>query len=536
VATRHIDDEPNLEVPVTTVGALSVHKSESEHPDAFAAPAEELKSLGGTDVFKRRVSRQISKVRRGQGGAESKAREEEAEYTGYQMFDVVLPPYNMEYLAKLYEISPIHHAAVDAKVANIVGLGFKLVESPWTKRNAERISDDEEKAKKFRQKLELMRDNLIETLESFNEEDSLTETFIKVWRDYEVMGNGYLEISRKANGDIGYIGHIPAQTMRIRKKRDGFVQISAYKLQFFANFGANHNRETGEWEPMTNPIEGGTPNEIIHIKRYSPTSGFYGIPDIIAAKQAIAGNEFAHRFNLDYFENKAVPRHLIIMKGAKLGAAHEERLLAFFETGLKGQNHRSLFIPLPADTADTKNDLRIEPIEAGNQDSSFMNYRKANMSEILMAHRVPVTKISISEQASLAIAKDADKTFKEQVCAPEQNMFADKVNKIIKEMTNALVLVFNEMTLTDEDTQSKIDERDVKAGIKLANEVRARRGMPGVEGGNERVDLNAKDKIAQAAAENRASGNRQRDSQRSAGATDSSGEARSPKGEGRTTS
>jgi hypothetical protein len=115
-------------------------------------------------------------------------------------------------------------------------------------------------------------------------------------------------------------------------------------------------------------------------------------------------------------------------------------------------------------------------------------------------------------------------------------MFADKVNKIIKEMTNALVLVFNEMTLTDEDTQSKIDERDVKAGIKLANEVRARRGMPGVEGGNERVDLNAKDKIAQAAAENRASGNRQRDSQRSAGATDSSGEARSPKGEGRTTS
>jgi PBSX family phage portal protein len=535
VVTRHIDDEPNLEVPTTYISSLNIKEQESDNTDAFAAPAETLKSLGGTPVFKRNVSRQISKVRRGQGGAGSKAREEEAEYTGYQMFDVILPPYNLDYLAKLYEISPIHHAAVNAKVSNIVGLGFTLVESPFTRRGFERIADDEEKTKKARQRLELLRDNLIDTLDELNEEDSLTETFVKVWRDYETMGNGYLEIGRKANGEIGYIGHIPAQTMRIRKKRDGFVQISAYKLQFFANFGDNHNRDTGEWEPMTNPIEGGTPNEVIHIKKYSPTSGFYGIPDIIAAKQAIAGNEFAHRFNLDYFENKAVPRHLIIMKGAKLGAAHEERLLSFFETGLKGQNHRSLFIPLPADTQDTKNDLKIEPIEAGNQDSSFMNYRKANLAEILMAHRVPVTKISVSENVALALAKDADKTFKEQVCAPEQRMFEKKVNKIIKELTNAVLLAFNEMTLTDEDTQSKIDERNVKAGIDLPNEVRTRKGKPAVPGGNERVDLNAKDKIAQAAAQNRASGNRERDSQRSAGATDSSGGARNPKGEGRST-
>jgi capsid portal protein len=150
-----------------------------------------------------------------------------------------------------------------------------------------------------------------------------------------------------------------------------------------------------------------------------------------------------------------------------------------------------------------------------------------------MVHRVPITKISITEQASLAIAKDADKTFKEQVCAPEQNMFAMKVNKIIKEMTEALELAFNEMTLTDADTQSKIDERRIKTGVDLPNEVRARDGKPHIKGGDERVDLNAKDKIAQAQAEERTQ--RERDSARSAGATDSAGAARTPKGEGRTT-
>jgi PBSX family phage portal protein len=524
-----------VDVPYTHVTRYtSPEQKSSEDTDVFAAPAQELKAFeGGSTAFKRNVSRQINKVRTGQGGAKTKQRENEAEYTGYQMFDVVLPPYNMDYLAKLYEVSPIHHSAVDAKVANIVGLGYTLVETPSTKRGFERISGDEGKTKKARQKFELMRDQLREELESYNAEDSLTETFVKVWRDYETMGNGYLEIGRQADGRVGYIGHIPAQTMRIRKRRDGFVQLSGHKLQFFANFGDNLDDE-GNYEPMTNPIEGGVPNEIIHIKRYSPTSPYYGVPDIVAAAQAVAGNEFAHRFNLDYFENKAVPRHLIIMKGAKLGAAHEERLLAFFETGLKGQNHRSLFIPLPADTKETQNDLKIEPIEAGNQDSSFMNYRKANLSEILMVHRVPITKISISEQASLAIARDADKTFKEQVCAPEQNMFAGKVNKIIKEITDALMLAFNEMTLTDADTQSKIDERRIKAGVDLPNEVRARDGKPAIPGGDERVDLNAKDKIAQAQAEERSQ--RERDSARSAGATDSAGEGRNPKGDGRTTS
>src|SRR5690606_1716906 len=200
----------------------------------------------------------------------------------------------------------------------------------------------------------------------------------------------------------------------------------------------------------------------------SPTSGYYGVPDIVSALNAVAGNEFAARFNLDYFENKAIPRHVIILKGAKLGAAAQTSLLSFFETGLKGQNHRSLFIPLPAVDKEIPVDIKFEKIEAGVQDSSFNNYRKANLSDILMAHRVPVTKISVAEGASLALARDADKTFKEQVCAPEQRVFEKKLNKIIRELTDALELSLNEMTLTDADTQSKTDERRIKSGIRSA--------------------------------------------------------------------
>lgn len=497
---------------------------EVSETDSFAQPSEILKSYSGVSTgTRRKVTGQLQKYNRSADhSAESKQITDVGIITGYDTFGVVQPPHNLDSLVSLYEMSSPHYAAVNAKVANIVGLGYKLIETNKTKRAMELI-DEKKKLDRVRKKFSEAKDDLQELIEGLNEEQSLTEVLVAVWRDYEVTGNGYIEIGRRRDGTIGYIGHIQAQTIRIRRNRDGFVQISGNKVQFFRNFGDN----------VTNSIgTDSNPNEIIHFKKYSPTSAFYGIPDIVAAQQAIAGNEFSSRYNLDYFENKAVPRHVITIKGAKLSQQAISELLAFFETGLKGQNHRSLFIPLPSDDVNRKVEFNIEPIEAGIQDSSFNNYRKINLNEILMVHRVPISKVSVAEGASLALARDADKTFKEQVCSPEQRVANKKINRIVKELTDAFEFQLNEMTLTDEDTQSKIDERDRKAGIITPNEVRVARGLPTIEGGDELFDLNLRAK-GQNSPLTEATTNRERDAARSAGATDNNGEARSPQGEGR---
>ena len=151
-----------------------------------------------------------------------------------------------------------------------------------------------------------------------------------------------------------------------------------------------------------------------------------------------------------------------------------------------------------------------------------------------MAHGVPISKVSMSEGISLAAARDADKTFKEQVCKPEQRVLEKKLNKIIREITDVFRLKLNELSLTDEDTQSKIDERYLRLGTYVPNEVRARQGLPGIKGGDKPVELKA-----QQAAEQRtqASGNRRRDQERDANSTDSasSTNTRNPQGEGRQT-
>ena len=522
--TQFLEDgtEDTYEVSVKNSSDLFSFKKEKEHIDPFGIGIDDLKKVRGLGTnFKRKVNRDFAKSFTGKDGSGTQQNLLQSAVTGYAMFDLVQPVYNLEYLSQIYEVSTYNYAAINAKVANIVGLGYSFMETRKTNDAIDAISDDKQ-LDRARRKLNKLKQDLQDWLDATNDEDTFTETLIKVYTDLEATGNGYIEIGRTTGGDIGYIGHIPAKTMRVRRLRDGFMQLLYGKAVFFRNFGDSETvNPIGESEDR--------PNEIIHLKKYTPMNNYYGIPDIVAAQMSLAGNEFAGRYNLDYFENKAVPRYIITVKGAKLSPESERKLLEFFQVGLKGKNHRSLYIPLPADTQDNKVEFKMEPVEAGAQESSFNIYRQSNRDEILLAHRVPINKIGVPEGVSLANARDADKTFKEQVCRPAQMRLEKRINSIIEEKTDALKIKFEELTLTDEDTQSQIDERYLRMQVITPNEVRIRKGLIPVDGGDEMVEL----KPQQAADQKATAGKtRARDSQRSAASSDKVGEGRNAKGDG----
>jgi PBSX family phage portal protein len=517
------DSESTDRIQISSASDLFQLKKEKDYSDPFMIEEDDLRKVSGlSSTFRRKMGREFSKAFAGREGTGTQQNLLQQAVTGYAMFDLVEPPYNQEYLSRIYEISTYNYAAINAKVANIVGLGYDFSETRKTNDAFDSITDDKQ-LERARRKLNKLKQDLQLWLDSTNDEDTFTQTLIKVYTDLEATGNGYLEISRTTSGNIGYIGHIPSKTMRVRRLRDGFIQLLYGKAVYFRNFGDVDTE---------NPIAGGEdrPNEVIHLKKYTPTNNYYGIPDIIAAQNALAGNEFAGKYNLDYFENKAVPRYIITVKGAKLSPESERKLLEFFQVGLRGKNHRSLYIPLPADSPDSKVEFKMEPIEAGTQESSFNLYRKANRDEILLAHRVPINKIGTPEGVNLAVARDADKTFKEQVCRPAQMTLEKKLNKIIEEKTDALSLKFNELTLTDEDTQSKIDERYLRMQVITPNEVRIRKGMIPLDGGDDMVELKPQQ---QAEIRAQANNTRVRDQQRQGNSPDISGEGRNAQGDGR---
>ena len=522
---RYEEDNDSQDIAISNVADWMKFNTptQSTSNDPFKIEGEELTKVSGLGAsFRRKMNRDLQKRFQGIEGTETQQNLLAQAITGYAMFDLIEPPYNLDYLSTIYEISPYNYAAINAKVSNIVGLGHDFIETRKTNEAFDNITDDKQ-LDRARRKLNRLRQDLYDWLEQCNEEETFTETLIKAYTDVESTGNGYLEIGRTSAGKIGYIGHIPAKTMRVRRLRDGFIQLLYGKAVYFRNFG---DQET------ENPIAGGLdrPNEIIHLKKYTPTNNYYGIPDIVASSNAMAGNEFAGKYNLDYFENKAVPRYIITVKGAKLSTESERKLLEFFQVGLRGKNHRSLYIPRPPDSPDSKVEFKMEPIEAGTQESSFNVYRKSNRDEILLSHRVPINKIGTPEGVNLAVARDADKTFREQVCRPAQMNLEKKLNKIIEEMTDALLLKFNELTLTDEDTQSKIDERYLRMQVITPNEVRIRMGMVPIDGGDKVVQLKAQD---QAESRAQAGKTRTRDAERSANSPDISGEGRNAQGDGR---
>jgi PBSX family phage portal protein len=510
-------EEKRIEISLGEVVSNSMPVNE----DVFKVSGENLRKVTyKNSALRKKNSRNIAKAYTGIEDAKTKAVEKDY-YTGYDAFDVVAPDNDLVYLARIYEISSPHYAACHAKAANIVGLGYELA---LTDKARQRIEDagEGEKVERLRRKLGRMRKELESRISSFNAEDTLIEILYKAWIDYEATGNGYIEIGRTATGAIGYLGHVPSTTVRVRRERDGFVQLVSNKAVFFRNYG---DRKTKD--PLNNDSR---PNELIHIKKYTPTNSFYGIPDIIPAKNALAGDEFASRFNLDYFEHKAVPRYIIVVKGASLSETAEKKLHEFFINQLKGKSHRTLYIPLPADSIDAKVEFKMEPIEAGVQESSFNHYRKSNRDEILMAHRVPITKVGLAEGANLAVARDADKTFKEQVIRPEQDRLTKRVQRIFSELTDAFEFKLNEMSLTDEDTKSQIVERLVRNQVMLINEARAEFKLQPRSGGDVPFEMRP-----QQAADARANSGktRTRDAERSSGQTDGRGEGRNAKGEGR---
>lgn len=486
--------EPNLledvqvDEPIESFYRSELKKMVNRGSDRFAnIPFESLDKNG-----KRRVKYHYKRAMDGKGAGTKHWNIEQI--NGYELYELAYPPYNLDHLIDLSVENDTHWACIKIKAINIVGLGYKWREKSKVKEARLELEDEDEKLLKLTRKLQRVTDSLDEWIEGMNDEEDFNEILYKVWIDVEATGNGYLEVGRNLKGEVAYLGHIPSATMRVRKWRDGYIQIVQDRLTFFRNYG---DRTTPDYFGVDS-----NPNEIIHFKKHSPKNSYYGVPDIIAAMSSVAGDKFASEYNLDYFENKAVPRYALIVKGAKLSSQAERRLLEYFRKEVKGRNHGTLYIPVPAHMGSNV-DVKLEAIENKAQEASFERYRTGNRESIAMVHGVGKSKLGIG--TGVAAAREEDKTFKTQVQQPEQRRVAKKINRIVSEKTDMYKFEFMEYDLHDAETQSRIHDRYIRTGVENSNEVRAALGYHPRKGGDKFINIahesEAKAKLTLAQAE-----------------------------------
>lgn len=467
------DNSQTIEIDdITSSYTFDGTKTITEEKDVFLSKVDISKQ---TKKVKNKFYKLNKRYQTGADGTESKFVDPEL-VNGYGMFDLVQPPYNLEILASLYEESSVHNASILARTMNTVALGWRWEDTSKTRKRIERATLKEgESLPRLRDELQREEDRLEDLFDDFNVDEDFIETLIKVWIDYLTIGNGYLEIGRNRNGTIGYIGHIPGAYVRIRRARDGFVQKAGAKYIYFRNF-----QDSETVDPLGNDDN---PNELIHFRQYSPTNTYYGIPSAVGAISSIIGDKFAKEYNIDYFENKSIPRYAIILKGANLSQKSKQEVVNYFKNEIKGNNHGTLFIPLPA-TLGRDVDIKFEKLENTTQEASFDKYRKSNRDEITVANRVPAPKIGVYDNANLAVSRDADKTFKNQVVGPDQKVLEKKINRIVKEFSDKKMFKFAEIDVVDEDLRSRIWDRYLRTEVMTPNEVRAKVGLTALQDGD----------------------------------------------------
>ena len=196
----------------------------------------------------------------------------------------------------------------------------------------------------------------------------------------------------------------------------------------------------------------------------------------------------AEEYNIDYFENKAVPRYIVTLKGADLSPDSEDRLYRFLQTNLRGNSHRTLFLPLPGDTSERKVEFKMEAVENKVQEASFKEYRKSNRDNILMAHQVPLSKLGSADAGTVASSIAQDRTFRDQVCRPLQRYVEKAISPILSEKTDMLELRFVVPNIIDEVQQATIHQMYKDMGALLPSEIREEKGLPAIEGIDEKAE------------------------------------------------
>jgi len=374
------------------------------------------------------------------------------------------PPYNLDALALFLEINTWHYRCVKAKAITTAGLGFDFVVPEGVENPRE---ENKEILKKF--------------FNFPNPEMTWGEILENVLTDFEALGNGYFEIVRNrfGQGPPKEIYHIPAVTMRVRKDKKGFIQQRDNKLVYFRNFGSDP-KHPDSYDPRDKdkpPKERRLLNEVIHIKNYHPRSSYYGLPDFLPALRALVGNKKAGDFNINFFDNNAVPQYAIIVKGGELARGTRKRIEEYFRTHIKGQAHKTLILEVVQEEGE-KVDIEIKPLSVDIKDASFRMFRTDNAEEIRVAHGVPGRLIGLTEKGGLGGAGEGtsqQEIFKYHVIEPKQTRLEFRINNFLIKQGFGIhdwELKFKEIDVTDEGKVAEIVQKLVRLGVLTINEGR----------------------------------------------------------------
>jgi PBSX family phage portal protein len=366
---------------------------------------------------------------------------------------LLTPPYKASRMYELYEQSAVLSSCIEAYVHNIDGFGFNIVSS---------VSDDDDKQMDSNPNVQ----NLKEFFNYPNDKESFDSIRKRLRRDYEVTGNGYIEVIRGKDNKPSLMFYMNAQRIRLTTTREPVicdVQVvrnkkviiikaekrfrsycmmtndgatSGPRVRFFKEYGDTRIMDavTGEFNDSV-PIDRRA-SELIHFKQ---GNGVYGIPRWIASLLSVMGGWKANLVNYDLFDNQGIPPLIISVSGGELTQDSFDDLVSLFKKAKGANNFHKLLIlqaegqPTGVDGKEAVPRLNISSLSDYRQeDAMFLRYLEfARMEVQKLGFRLPGTFLGISDDANYATAYIVRTTAEEQIFVPERTQFDEIINRTI---------------------------------------------------------------------------------------------------------
>lgn len=375
--------------------------------------------------------------------------------------DLVDPPYSMETLIKLQLTNTFHNKCIQRKAIDVVGKGFRvelITEKAEDKAQLQKIHDWIQKA------------------------PEPGRTFTQVINNFVVdrlsCGNGALESGRDRTGLPSLLAHIPFYTLKVHKDNKRWAHEVDNKIVWFKRYGIKEIYDKKDGSTTTKNYDTNC-HELLLLQNYTSLSTYYGIPEIISSISAIVANKYEREYNMQFFENNAIPRYAVVITGGVLDANLKAQITEFFTREIKKNNHSTLVLEIPSDdVAGNKIEVDFKELDTQNKEGHFRLFRKDLRDEILLANGVPPYKLGIAETGSLGenVAEALLDNYNSGEIEPIQTEVEELIYGITKEFAPNYIIRWNDADIQDRERQSKILTEYVQNQVMSINEARNKIG------------------------------------------------------------
>lgn len=330
------------------------------------------------------------------------------------------------------------------------------------------------------------------------------ETLSDVAEDYWKLGNGYLEVVRNKAGRITGIHHIPACEVHIYLENskydyhyriDGTDEFDGTSVRRFAAWDDREDfikRATsvgrdrkGSWVDFDLPVRGGEEDadyyvsEVIHFRRPSSQSKWYGFPDWLSCVASIELVQMLMQHNFDFFLNRGVPEFMALFLGSQIDPSDWKKI----EDALKGNigmgnSFKTVIANL---NVDPEFRVQIEKLAMDQNGEDIFGKMRENLAlGIVSAHRVPPLLAGIQIPGKLGATNElpnALMAFQLLVIGPAQKLFQQILGMTLGSEEAGLGLTTDDfafVTITEEIDVGQMDTvaRMRQTPMQAANEGR----------------------------------------------------------------